>query len=101
MINIGLYYKVKKGNEASFEKIFEGVIQHLKNSVDGFLDGKLYRSVSEPSEYMIYSEWRDIDAFRKFTTSEAFRSTTHEGASIIEGRPYHRILGTVNEPGKS
>ena len=100
MINIGLYYKVKKGSEAEFESIFNDVVSHLKKNVQGFQDAKIYRKVGEDektTEYMLYSEWSDLDAFREFINSDAFRNTTSHGKSIIEGRPYHKIFKEIIE----
>ncbi|AWR98053.1 antibiotic biosynthesis monooxygenase [Acidianus sulfidivorans JP7] len=97
MINVGLYYRVKPGHEEEFEKSFAGVVQFLKTHVDGFLDAKLYRSVSDPQEYMIYSEWDSLEAFRKFTLSRQFSETTEYGKTILDGVPKHRIFKELNE----
>ncbi len=101
MINVGLYYNVKIGHEKEFEDTFNKVISSLKEMKIGFVDGKLYRAVqtsnANTTEYMIYSVWDGADAFRKFTTSEAFKNTTHYGNTIIEGKPFHRIFGDVQE----
>ena len=37
MLNVGLYYKVKKGHEADFEQKFNGVVKMLENGDNGFL----------------------------------------------------------------
>ncbi len=97
MINVGLYYKVKEGHEKEFESMFNEIVKSLKESKIGFIDAKLYRRVDEPREYLIYSEWEGLDSFRKFVSSKAFRDTTSYGASILEGRPYHRIYQELNE----
>ena len=96
MINVGLYYRVKKGHEEEFERIFKQVLEFLKKNVDGFIDAKLYRSVDDPSEYLIYSEWRDLDAFRKFVTSRQFSDTTNYGRTILEGMPRHKVFQEIN-----
>ncbi len=100
MINVGLYYNIKKGHEKEFEETFKKVVDYLKTSVKGFEKADIYRKVSTDeslTEYMIYSEWQDADSFREFTRGKAFRETTDYGKSIIEGRPYHRIFTTINE----
>ncbi|QKR00299.1 antibiotic biosynthesis monooxygenase [Metallosphaera tengchongensis] len=97
MINVGFYYRVKKGHEKEFEDTFSGVLDHLKRNYKGFKDAKLYRSVTDPQEYLIYSEWEDMDSFRKFIVSQAYRDTTSYGKTIIEGRPTHRVFQVVNE----
>ncbi|BCS92633.1 hypothetical protein L3N51_02231 [Metallosphaera sp. J1] len=92
MINVGFYYRVKKGHEKEFEETFSKVLEYLKKNFPGFKDGKLYRSVSDPQEYLIYSEWENLDVFRQFVSSQAYRDTTSYGKTIIEGRPTHRVL---------
>ncbi|MFP3233469.1 MAG: antibiotic biosynthesis monooxygenase family protein, partial [Sulfolobaceae archaeon] len=64
MINVGFYYKVKSGHEKEFEETFKRVNEYLK-SFQGFKGARLYKSVDNPSEYLIYSEWDSLEAFRK------------------------------------
>jgi heme-degrading monooxygenase HmoA len=100
MINVGMYYNVKKGHEKEFEDTFQKVVDYLKNNVNGFEKASIYKKVGEDNtttEYMIYSEWKDADSFREFTTAKAFHDTTEYGKNIIEGRPYHRIFNEVKE----
>jgi heme-degrading monooxygenase HmoA len=93
MINIGLYYKVKPGREKEFENAFMGVVSLLKGSDLGFLGGKLYREVGDPSEYMLYTEWQGIDSFKRFMSSEEYAKTVEFGRTIIQGQPRHKIFG--------
>ncbi len=100
MINVGLYYNVKKGHEKEFEDTFQKVVEYLKNGIKGFETAAIYKKVGDNdtvTEYMIYSEWKDTDSFREFTTAKAFKDTTEYGKGIIEGRPYHRIFTQLNE----
>ncbi|QGA53121.1 antibiotic biosynthesis monooxygenase [Sulfolobus sp. E5-1-F] len=97
MINVGFYYEVKRGFEKDFENKFREVLSYLKANADGFIDAKLYKNVDDPSEYLIYSVWKDLESFKKFISSNAYRSTINYGKSIIESRPIHRILQEVNE----
>lgn len=100
MINVGMYYNVKKGHEQEFENTFGKVVDYLKNNVKGFEKASIYKKVGNEgntSEYMIYSEWKDANSFREFTTAKAFHETTEYGKGIIEGRPYHRIFNEVKE----
>ncbi len=100
MINVGMYYNVKKGHEKEFEDTFQKVVEYLKNNVKGFEKAGIYKKIGEENsttEYMIYSEWKDKNSFREFTTAKAFHETTEYGKSIIEGRPYHRIFNEVKE----
>ncbi len=93
MINVGLYYKVKEGHEKDFEETFKGVVQLLKGSETGFVNGKLYKEVDCPREYMIYTEWKDMDSFKKFIQMKEYEMTVDYGKSIMESSPRHRIFG--------
>ncbi|MEM0257183.1 MAG: antibiotic biosynthesis monooxygenase [Saccharolobus sp.] len=96
MINVGFYYKIKKGFETEFESKFKEVLDYLKN-FDGFIEAKLYRSVDDPSEYLLYSVWRDLESFKKFISSNAYKNTVEYGKKIIEGRPRHKVLEELNQ----
>ena len=95
MISVGFYYKVKKGFETDFEKKFNEVLAFLSN-FKGFKGARLYRSVDDPSEYLIYSEWEDLESYRNFITSSAYRATVEYGKQIIEGRPMHKVFQQIN-----
>ncbi|EFD92233.1 MAG: Antibiotic biosynthesis monooxygenase [Candidatus Parvarchaeum acidophilus ARMAN-5] len=92
MINIGLYYKVKEGHESEFEERFNAAVSAIKEAGFGCTDARLYKEVSNPSEYMLYTEWEDTDGFRKFMQSDAYKQTVEAGKEIIEGHPKHRIF---------
>jgi heme-degrading monooxygenase HmoA len=92
MINIGLYYKVKPGFESQFEDTFLNVVSLLKSSDFGFLEGKLYRQIGVPREYMLYTEWEGLDSFRKFMESKEYAKTVEFGRTIIEGQPRHKVF---------
>ncbi len=93
MINVGLYYKVKPGHEKDFEEKFEGVVVLLKSQDVGFIDGKLYKEVEFPREYMIYTVWKDKGSFEEFLKMEAYKKTVDYGKTILEGTPRHKIFG--------
>ncbi len=97
MINVGMYYNVKEGHEAEFENIFSNVAEKLKNSGSAIKNAQLYRAIGK-NEYLIYTEWESLDAFKAFIQSKAFGETTNKGKGIIEGRPRHRIFAEVNGP---
>ena len=93
MINVGLYYKVKKGHEADFEQKFNGVVKMLEDGDNGFLEGKLYREVKSPEEYMIYTVWKDKKSFENFLRTIDYENTVDYGKSILESTPRHKIFG--------
>lgn len=97
MINVGLYYKVKDGHEKDFEEKFNGVVDLLKSKDVGFIDGKLYREVKCPEEYMIYTVWKDKKHFEDFLQMEAYLNTVDYGKTILESQPRHKIFGELRD----
>lgn len=93
MINVGLYYRVKEGHEKDFEDKFNGVVDLLKSKDTGFIDGKLYKEVKCPREYMIYTVWKDKKSFEDFIKMEAYKNTVDYGKTILESTPRHKIFG--------
>ena len=74
-------FKIVKGREQDFEKIWKQRDSHLKN-VKGFVEFHLVRGTSENDAYTLYashSVWDSEDAFLNWTKSEAFR-LAHKGA---------------------
>ena len=92
MINIGLYYTVKLGSEKEFENRFDETVLVIKNSGFGCVDARLYKDVKKQNEYLLYTEWKNIDGFINFIKSDAYKKTVEAGKSIIEGMPRHRIF---------
>lgn len=97
MIDVGLYYQVKPGHEEEFEKAFLGVVTFLKKNFQGFIDAKLYRSVQNPQEYLIYSEWESLEIFKKFMSSRQLMEAKEYGKIILQSLPRHKILQPINE----
>ncbi|MCL5788822.1 MAG: antibiotic biosynthesis monooxygenase [Candidatus Marsarchaeota archaeon] len=93
MIHIGLYYDVKPGKESEFEKIFHSVTSQLGGE-DGFVSGILYRRVDEPNSYMILSEWKSLEHFKRFVTSRPFKEVTNNNRSILMREPYNKVFNT-------
>jgi len=97
MISIGLYYDVVVGKEKEFEEVFNSVKRSLEGS-EGFVSAALYRRVDRPNSYLIYSEWRSLEAFRSFVASRPFKEITSKYRDIFERRPYNKVFQLLNVP---
>ena len=73
-------FKIVKGREKEFEKIWKERDSHLEG-VEGFKGFNLVKGNSEISYtlYASHSVWESEDYFLKWTKSEAFR-LAHKGA---------------------
>ena len=73
-------FKIVKGREKDFEKIWKERDTHL-DDVKGFQEFHLLKGVEEETFtlYVSHSVWNSIDDFLNWTKSEAFR-LAHKGA---------------------
>lgn len=73
-------FRVRRGSEAAFEKVWQERETHLE-TVEGFLRFHLLRGPSddEASLYASHSSWRSRADFEGWTRSEQFRAA-HRGA---------------------
>ncbi len=73
-------FKIIKGRESDFEKIWKERDSHLEG-IKGFKEFHLVKGKSEHSYtlYASHSVWESEDAFLNWTKSEAFR-LAHKGA---------------------
>ena len=94
-------FRVARGSEADFEKVWSERETHL-DSVDGFQRFHLLRGpeAEDHTLYASHSIWRDEGAFRSWTRSDAFRKAHAEASrhkSLYLGPPqfegFEVILG--------
>lgn len=87
-----MHYDVLPGKEERFESAFREVLAGLESAA-GHTRTRLYRDVQRPGSYLIYSEWKDREAFMGFVRSPAFAAVTTWGREeILAGPPRHHIL---------
>ncbi len=84
-------FRVARGSEADFEKVWSKRDSHL-DGVAGFVRFQLLRGpeARDHTLYASHSIWRDEDAFRNWTRSEAFRKAHAEAGrhkSLYLGPP--------------
>jgi heme-degrading monooxygenase HmoA len=94
-------FKVKLGQEATFEEIWKSRDSHLR-SVAGFKAFHLLKG-PEREGYVLYAShtaWSDEESFQAWTRSDAFRRA-HSGAGdhrdVYLGAPELEIFETVQE----
>lgn len=96
MITVGMNYSVIPGKERDFEAVF-GKVREIIERMDGHVRTRLYRDVSEPTSYLIHSEWSDRAAFDAFIGSPQFRGVADWGkANILSARPRHEIYTSAS-----
>jgi heme-degrading monooxygenase HmoA len=94
-------FRVVEGQEEAFETLWKTRDSHLK-SVDGFVAFHLLRgdTAEGVTLYASHTMWRDRDAFKAWTTSEAFR-VAHKGAKssdgLYDGAPVLECFDAVQE----
>ena len=92
-------FKIVKGREKDFEKIWKDRDSHLEG-IEGFKEFHLVKGKSEVSYtlYASHSIWESEDCFLNWTKSEAFR-LAHKGAGkqsdIYIGHPVFEGFNVV------
>lgn len=91
MVTIGMNYRVLPGKETVFEQAFDNVLGAMRE-MPGHSESHLFHEVSEPSHYLIVSDWSEEQAFTDFIRSEQFAKVTNWGKEeILAGRPSHKV----------
>jgi heme-degrading monooxygenase HmoA len=80
-------FRVKKGSEEAFERVWLDRDSHLAET-PGFLEFNLLKG-PETDEYTLYSShslWQNREAFEAWTKSDAFRAAHHQAG---DNRPLY------------
>ncbi|MDD9715566.1 antibiotic biosynthesis monooxygenase [Dinoroseobacter sp. PD6] len=94
-------FRVKAGQEDTFEDVWKSRDSHLK-TVDGFVSFHLMKGEESDGVrlYASHTLWRDRAAFEGWTKSEAFRMA-HKGAKssaeLYDGPPVLEVFDSVQE----
>lgn len=65
--------RVREGMEAEFVRSYEGVRAGAEGFA-GHLGEQLCRSLDDPAQWLLTSEWADLDAIRRWRTGDAHRT---------------------------
>ena len=98
MITIGMNYKVINGKQEAFTKMFDHVLDVMKD-MPGHRESHLYVDAHDNCSYLIISEWTQKKAFDEFVASPTFAKVVTWGKEqILADRPRHQVYGQ-DEPG--
>jgi heme-degrading monooxygenase HmoA len=92
-------FHVTAANAGAFEALWLGRDSHLRQ-MDGFIEFHMLRGPEAEGVilYASHTVWRDEEAFRAWTRSDAFRAA-HKGAgataSLHEGTPVFEGFTTI------
>ena len=93
-------FTVKLENAEAFEALWLGRDSHLKG-MEGFVEFHMLKGPESEDGTILYSShttWESVDAFKAWTTSQAFRDA-HKGAGhtakLHEGSPRFEGFSTI------
>jgi chlorite dismutase len=93
MITIGMNYKVIEGKQEAFTKMFDHVLDVMKD-MPGHRESHLYVDTKDNCSFLIVSEWRQKKAFDEFVASPTFAKVVTWGKEqILADRPRHNVYG--------
>ena len=86
MICIVAKLKAKSGEEAKMEKALRDVLPKVQQE-EGTLLYKLHRAQDDPTLFMVYEEYKDMDAFMFHSTTPYLAELFETILPIMDGDP--------------
>lgn len=86
MLTVVATMKVKAGSEAQFEELISKLVAQTRQE-PGTRRYQLFRSVEEPSTYLMYEQYEDKAAFESHSSSDHFKEFFVSSKSLMAGRP--------------
>ena len=71
----------------------ESVVSHLQNeaqrnrTLDGCEAYALYQDTNDTTSYLLYEEWRDVDAFNAYKNSDTFKQSMSKLLPLMSHPP--------------
>ena len=68
---------------------------HAQNQA-GYISGETLRSLDDPGDFMVISEWETSDDWKKWSQSKERRDIQHKVDSLIGERSFYEIYETLS-----
>jgi heme-degrading monooxygenase HmoA len=62
----------------------------------GYISGETLRSLDDPGDFMVISEWETSDAWKKWSQSKERRDIQHKVDSLIGEKSFYEIYETLS-----
>jgi len=62
----------------------------------GYISGETLRSLDDPGDFMVISEWETSDDWKKWSQSKERRDIQHKVDSLIGERSFYEIYETLS-----
>jgi heme-degrading monooxygenase HmoA len=62
----------------------------------GYISGETLRSLDDPEDFMVISEWETADDWKKWSQSKERRDIQHRVDSLIGERSFYEIYETLS-----
>ena len=80
--------------EALFPLLTE--IRSLAQKQPGYISGETLRSLDDPEDYMVISQWETVDDWQKWLQTKERRDLQGRVDSLIGERTFYEIFETVS-----
>lgn len=70
-----VFAKAMQNDHQAIEEAYHEISEHLKNT-PGLLSNELLHSTSDPSNYVVMSEWESLEAFQVWEAGPVHRNVT-------------------------
>lgn len=91
---IRVILEVAPENASAFEKALESEREEVLK-FDGCERYALFRSPSSPTSYLLYEEWRDAAAFKRFQASDVLKRSFQVLGPLLSGPPQSAYFRAV------
>jgi heme-degrading monooxygenase HmoA len=68
---------------------------HAQNQA-GYISGETLRSLDDPGDFMVISEWETSDDWKRWSQSKERRDIQHKVDSLIGERSFYEIYETLS-----
>ena len=94
METIGLNYDVRPERRDDFLDYARAVLKAM-DGFEGHQETRLYVDDADANSLMIYSRWENMDQFKAFMGSDAFKQVTVDTKDMLSARPKHTVYKTT------
>ena len=86
MVTVTAKLKAKQGEEEKMESLLREVITKV-SAEEGTLLYALHKTSSDPTQFLFYEQYKDMDALGVHSTTPHFKQMMTDLAPLLDGKP--------------
>jgi heme-degrading monooxygenase HmoA len=85
-----VFAKAEQNEQQAIAAAYHEISEHLKNT-PGLLSNELLHSTSDPSNYVVMSEWESLEAFQVWEAGPVHRNATAPLRKYLTGATFYQV----------